>query len=72
MLYTKYQGSSSFFTRVSSFPILIYITQIYPPVRALFYTRGINWYFGRGPGIIPVEFGQISVSGSREEVVFLI
>ena len=25
--------------------------------------------FGRGPGVIPVEFGKISISGSREEVV---
>jgi len=52
-----------------------------PPDRASFYTRGIirtfclainqNHFnnFGRGPGIIPVEFGQISISGSREDVV---
>jgi len=53
--------------------------------RAPFYTRGIIWTFflatnqnhnwnfnnfGRGPGIIPAEFGQISISGSREEVVW--
>jgi len=52
-----------------------------PQARALFYTKGIvltfflatnqNHFnnFGRGPGIIYVEFGQISISDSREEVV---
>jgi len=52
-----------------------------PSGRAQFYTRSIlstfflatnqNLFnnFGRGPEIIPVEFGQISISGSRLEVV---
>jgi len=81
MLYTKYQGSSRFFQEeFQDFPILLYINHIcppFPPVRAPFYTRGIIWIFflatnqnhlnnfDRGPG-----FGQISISGSREEIVW--
>jgi len=83
MLYTKYKGSSRFLQEdFLDFPKLLYINQICPPGRAPFYTRGIIWTFfqatnqnyfnnfGRGPGIIPVEFGQISISGSRDKVVW--
>jgi len=53
-----------------------------PPGRAPFYTKGIIWTFflatnqnhfnnfGRGPGIIPVEFGQIPISVAQEKKSF--
>jgi len=78
MLYTKYQGSSRFLQE----DLKVSLFTLYKSGRALFYTRGIIWTFflatnqnhfnnvGRGPGIIPVEFGQISISGSREELVW--
>jgi len=75
-----YEGSSSFLQQdLQDFPILLYINQICPQAGRHF-ILGHNFNilsfnqnhfnnFGRGPGIIPVEFGQISISGSREEVV---
>jgi len=69
---------ADFYKNISRFP---YKSDLSPD-RAPFYTSGKIWTFflatnqnnfnnfGRGPGIIPVEFGQISISGSREEVVW--
>jgi len=31
--------------------------------------NGLNMFVGDHQGIIPVEFGQILISGSREEVI---
>jgi len=81
MLYTKYQGSSRFWQEDFTIFLFTLYKSDMPPGKALFYTRGIIWTFclatnqnhfnsfDRGPVIIPVEFGQISISGSREEVV---
>ena len=32
--------------------------------------NGLNMFVGDHQGIIPVQFGQILISGSREEVIF--
>jgi len=81
MLYTKYQGSSRFLQEDFKISLFTQYKSDMPTGRAPFYTRGRIWTFflatnqnhfnnfGRGPGIISVEFVQI-YSGSREEVVW--
>jgi len=84
MLYTKYQGSSRF--SQEDFLRFLYITLFkldMPRSKASFYTRGIistfflatnqNHFnnFGRGPGIIPVEFSQFPISVAQEKNVKL-
>ena len=79
--YTKYQGSSRFLQEFfQDFHIFLnqYKSDMLPG-RAPFYTRGILWTFflatnqnhfkkfGRGPGIIPDEFGQIPISVAQEK-----
>jgi len=81
MLYTKYQGSSRFLQEdFQDFPILHYINQIFPQsvpyfiliIWTFLQATNLNHFnnFGRGASIIPVEFGQISKSDSREEVIW--
>jgi len=66
MLYTKYESSGPFSFRQEDFLKLHFENLFLYPVTNQNHLNNI----GRGPpGTIPVEFGQISNSGSRQEVV---
>jgi len=72
MLYIKYESSGSCTFRQDDLkknafwkPIFWPSDQLMQPIRTIW-----KRFVGDHPGTIPVEFGQIPISGSREAVVW--
>ena len=70
MLYTKYESSGPCSFRQEIFGRFI-LKPIYRPRDLLMQPTGTvsTTLIGDHPGIIPVKFGQIPISGSREDVI---
>ena len=74
MLYTKYESSGPCSFRQEDFSKLHFENLFFDPVTYIKIMQPIKtiWTIlvGDHPGTIPVEFGQITISGSREDELF--
>ena len=71
LLYIKYESSGPCSVRQEDFWQLHFENLFFNPMTYLFNQSEPFWIIlvEDHPGIIPAEFGQIPISGSREEVV---